>query len=251
VGDLKPMEYPIEFFLRMAWDPERWGRENIQEFGVLWATREFGAPYAQEIESLVTGYTRHNGRRKPELMEPDTYSLLHYDEANRINAELDDLVARAEALYKKIPDDKKDAFYQLVLHPVKATAVVTQMNIAIGKNRLHASQGRANANEHAQRAKALIATDAELTTRYHTFNGCKWNQFMSQPHIGYTNWNNPEGNQLPWLASYEPGDYAEMGIAAEGIAAGWPAAVPGTWPHKGAFELNFDRNGKAERWLEI
>ncbi len=251
VGDLKPMEYPTEFFLRMAWNPERWGRESISEFGVLWATREFGARYAEEIEALMTGYTRHNGRRKPELMEPDTYSLLHYDEANRISAELDDLVTRAEALYEKMPAEKKDAFFQLVLHPVKATAVLTQMNIAIGKNRLHASQGRANANEHAQRAKALFAADAELTTRYHTFNGGKWNHFMSQPHIGYTNWNNPEGNQLPWLASYEPGKYAEMGIAIEGIAAGWPAAVPGTWPHKGAFELNFDRNGKSERWMEI
>lgn len=251
VGDLKPMEFPTEFFLRMAWDPERWGRENIQEFGQLWAAREFGPQYADEIEALLSGYTRHNGRRKPELMEPDTYSLLYYDEAERISNELTDLVARAEALAQKIPPAKRDAYFQLVLHPVKASAIVTQMNIAIGKNRLYASQGRANANSFAEQARALFAADAALTHQYHTLNGGKWNHLMSQPHIGYTNWNNPEGNQMPVTYHYSPGDYAEMGIAVEGIEAGWPAAVPGEWPHRGKFEMRFDRNGQPQRWLEI
>ncbi len=251
VGDLKPMEYPTEFFLRMAWNPERWGRDNIQEFGRLWAAREFGPQYAEEIEALMTGYTRHNGRRKPELMEPDTYSLLHYGEAERISTELTDLVARAEALAEKIPSSRRDAYFQLVLYPVKATAIVTQMNIAIGKNRLYASQGRADANSYAEKARAWFDADAALTQQYHRLNGGKWNHFMSQPHIGYTNWNNPEGNQMPMTWQYNPGNYAEMGIAVEGIEAGWPAAVPGEWPHRGAFELRFDRNGQSERWLEI
>ena len=29
VGDLKPLELPIEFFLRMAWDPEAMTKEEI------------------------------------------------------------------------------------------------------------------------------------------------------------------------------------------------------------------------------
>jgi hypothetical protein len=36
VGDLKPMEFPIEFFLTLAWDPEKWPKErsaNIRESG--------------------------------------------------------------------------------------------------------------------------------------------------------------------------------------------------------------------------
>ena len=42
VGDLKPMEFPIEFFLDLAWDPQRWPKESIAEFTRLWAEREFG-----------------------------------------------------------------------------------------------------------------------------------------------------------------------------------------------------------------
>ncbi|WP_188152205.1 glycosyl hydrolase 115 family protein [Teredinibacter waterburyi] len=250
-GDLKPMEYPIEFFLRMAWDPESWPKERLQEFGILWATREFGAEYAAEIETLMTGYTRHNGRRKPELMEPNTYSLLYYNEAARIEAELDQLVASAEQLYAKIPAEKKSAFFQLVLHPVKASTIVTKLNIALGRNRLYAEQGRADTNIYAAKAEALFAADTELKNQYHLINGGKWNHFMNQPHIGYTNWNNPEGDQLPATHHYSPGNYAEMGIAVEGIESGWPAAVSGHWPHTGKFELNFDFFGKSKRSLEI
>lgn len=243
VGDLKPMEFPIEFFLRMAWDPERWPQTRLQEFGRLWAAREFGERYADEIEALMTGYTRHSGRRKPELVRPDTYSLLAYDEADRVEAELQDLVARAEDLYKKMPAEKKDAFFQLVLHPVKATATVTLLNIATAKNRLYADQSRHNANRFAELAGAYFQQDAELKKQYHSLNNGKWNHFMDQPHIGYTHWNNPEGDQMPVTYQYSPGDYGEMSIAVEGMA--------NIWPDTGGQALHFDQNGKAQRWIDV
>ncbi|WP_082087151.1 glycosyl hydrolase 115 family protein [Teredinibacter purpureus] len=243
VGDLKPMEYPIEFFLRMAWDPERWPHTRLKTFGELWATREFGAEYASEIEALMTGYTRHNGRRKPELMAPDTYSIEHYNEAERIDAELTDLVARAETLYKKMPEERKNAFFQLVLHPVKASAIVTQLNIAIGKNRQYAMQRRADANRYAEKAKALFAADAALKAQYHSLNDGKWNHFMNQSHIGYTNWNNPEGDQMPVTYDYAPGNYAEMSVVIEGGIHAWPDA--------GGHVLAFDQAGEKEHWLDL
>lgn len=251
VGDLKPMEFPTEFFLSMAWDPERWPKERLQEFGRLWAQREFGPQYADEIEALITSYTRHNGRRKPELMAPDVYSLLHYHEAERIEYEVTTMVERAEALYQKMPASKKDAFFQLVLHPVKATANITHLYIATGRNRLYANQGRATADKFRQQAKHYFKLDAQLKEQYHSINDGKWRHFMDQSHIGYTNWQNPEGDQLPVLYEYVPGDYAEMGIAVEGEAAGWPAAVSGEWPHTGAHKLSFDANGQAVRLLTL
>ena len=42
VGDLKPMEVPIEFFLDYAWDPARWPVEGSPDYLRLWAAREFG-----------------------------------------------------------------------------------------------------------------------------------------------------------------------------------------------------------------
>ena len=75
VGDLKPMEFPIEFFLSLARTPERWDKDHLDDFTELWATREFGPEHAHEIAALMSAYTKFNGRRKPELVDPTTFSL--------------------------------------------------------------------------------------------------------------------------------------------------------------------------------
>lgn len=245
VGDLKPMEFPTEFFLRMAWNPEQWPKERLQEFGQLWAEREFGSAYAAEIEALITGYTRHNGRRKPELQEPGIYSQLHYNEADRITAEMRDLTARAETLYQQIPDTHKDAFYQLVLHPVKASTIITEMYDMAAKNRLYAHQGRANTGDYGQRVRDLFAADAALTDYYHKeLSNGKWNHMMSQPRIGYTYWNNPPANTLPVIYDYQPHPAAEMGVAVEGTAEAWP--TPGVYALP-----EFHRYGQQNRLIEV
>lgn len=244
VGDLKPMEYPIEFFLRMAWNPEQWPRERIADFGKLWAEREFGAEHAEAIARIVNGYTRHNLRRKPELQEANIYSQQHYREADRITAEIKALAAEAEAIYRSLPTNRRDAFYQLVLHPTAASAVITELYDMQAKNMLYAEQGRATANSYADRVRELFAADAALTERYHTINGGKWNHMMSQPHIGYRYWNNPEANTLPLTAHYQPHKKAEMGIAIEGQHSAWPAP--------GNYQLaRFDPYGQQERYIDI
>ena len=45
------------------------------------------APHAGEIAEIVAAYTRFNGRRKPEMLEPRTYSLVNYREAETVVAE--------------------------------------------------------------------------------------------------------------------------------------------------------------------
>lgn len=222
VGDLKPQEFPTEFFLRLAWDPEDWPKERLQEFGRLWATREFGPEHAAEIERLITGYTRHNGRRKPELMSPDTYSQLNYNEADRVSAELAELLDSAEALYNIMDLRQRDAFFQLVLHPVKATYLINELYNATAKNRLYAHQGRASAGDYAERAEAMFAADQALTDQYHSLNNGKWNHFMAQTRIGYTHWNNPPANTMPVTYQYRPHARADMGVAVEGDPLPWP-----------------------------
>src|SRR5262249_49327202 len=98
VGDLKPMEIPTEFFVTYAWDPEQWDQNSISTYLRLWATREFRSDHAAEIADLIAKYTKYNGRRKPELLAPDTFSLVNYDEADRVVNEWHKLQERAEAV---------------------------------------------------------------------------------------------------------------------------------------------------------
>jgi Glycosyl hydrolase family 115/Gylcosyl hydrolase family 115 C-terminal domain len=216
VGDLKPMEFPIEFFLSLARTPERWDQNHLAEFTQLWATREFGPEHANEIADLISTYGKFNGRRKPELVDPTTFSLTQDREAERIDEEWRSLTARAEKLNAELPADQRPAFFELVLYPLKASAIVTEMYIAAGRNQLYARQGRSIANQYADQTRDLFAQDAALTDEYnHKLLDGKWNHMMDQTHIGYTLWNDPPLNAMPAVQQVQPLSGAHMLAFAE------------------------------------
>jgi endo-1,4-beta-D-glucanase Y len=225
VGDLKPMEFPIEFFMTFAWDPQRWPKEKISEFTRLWAEREFGPKYAADITDIVSKYTKYNARRKPELIEPTTYSLVNYHEADTVSADFNAIAAKAEQIYTKLPDNAKDAFYQLVLYPTKACAQVTELYITAGKNKLYAEQKRASTNDLAAQARGLFKADAEMSKYYNkTMANGKWNHIMDTTHIGYTSWNPPPKNNMPKVEEIDVPADANMGVAVEGLRSAWPGS---------------------------
>jgi hypothetical protein len=225
VGDLKPMEFPIEFFLDLARDPQSWPKEKIAEFTELWAAREFGAKYAPQIASIISKYTKFNGRRKPELLDPDTFSLIDYQEADRVAAEWQAITHQAESIYQALPENKRDAFFELVLYPAKASAQVAELYIAVGKNHLYASQGRASTNDMAEQARVLFQSDADLSSYYnHALAHGKWDHMMDQTHIGYTSWHDPPQNVMPKVDEIKVPVHASLGVAVEGSSLAWPGS---------------------------
>jgi len=225
VGDLKPMEFPIEFFLTFARDPQAWPKERLGEFTRLWAERQFGPAHASEIADLIAKFGKYTGRRKPELLDPTTFSLVNYGEADRISGEYRSAVTEAEKIYGELPENYRDAFFQLVLFPLKAPAQVTDMYIAAGKNQLYAKQGRANTNDMAAQVRALFQADADLNSYYnHTLAHGKWDHMMDQSHIGYTGWHDPPKDVMPEVAEIDVPVAAKMGVAIEGSTLAWPGA---------------------------
>jgi hypothetical protein len=225
VGHFKGYEFPLEYFMNLAWDTDRWTNDNLDEFTRLWAEREFGPAYAGDIADIIAKYTKYNGRRKPELLAPDTYSLVNYQEAESVVADFKTITARAEEIYQKLPCARRDAFYELVLFPTKASALVNELYLAAGKNALFAKQGRASANAFAAETQALFETDTNLMDYFnHTFADGKWDHFMDQTHLGYTSWNDPPHNSLRAikLMEIEVPDAAAMGVAVEGSESAWP-----------------------------
>jgi hypothetical protein len=198
VGDIKPQEVPLEFFLALGWNPDAWNQDNLAEYLCRWAEREFGPKPAAAIADIVAKYAKYNGRRKPELLEPGTFSLENYGEADRVLAEWQDITQRAEKIYAKLPKESRDAFYQLVLYPTKASAVVNELYITVAKNRALAKQNDPQANEFAKRARELFAEDQALSDYYNnTLAGGKWKHMMDQTRIGYTGWQQPNRNIMP------------------------------------------------------
>ena len=227
VGDIKPMEYPTQFFLDYAWDPSRWPAERLGEYARLWAAREIGPEHADAIAAIVTEYTRFNGRRKPEMLEPRTYSLVNYREAETVAAEYRELARRADEIYERLPPAARDAYYQLVLYPVKASAVVNELYVTVGLNRLYAVQGRTSTNALAERARELFREDERLTREYHALGGGRWNHMMDQTRIGYTYWQQPIRNAMPGVQDVQPSASGALAVAVEGSEGSWPGDLGG------------------------
>jgi hypothetical protein len=228
VGHFKGYELPMEFFLDLAWDTERWTHDNLREYLEAWAAREFGAEYAVEAAEILAGYTRFNGRRKPELLRPDTYSLVHYREFQTVVAEYEALAARAQALYERLPQHKRSGFYQLVLFNVQASAQLNALYLAAGTNALYASQGRAATNAMAERTRELFAADQALMAYFNeALEGGKWNHFMDQPKIGYVSWRDPPEDSLQAidLAEIELPAEPGLGVAVDGDRRAWPGTA--------------------------
>lgn len=198
VGDLKPMEFPISFFLDYAWNPKKWNEDNLQEYYTRWAKEQFGTEHAKEIGDIIQKYSQYIARRKPELLSPETYSLLNYDEADRIVEEYKKLVAAAEKINKELPNEYKDAFFELVLFPIQAFTNLNELYVAVAKNRLLASNNNIATDKWADKAKQFYKNDSLLSAQYNheTANG-KWNHMMDQTHIGYTYWQQPRVNKMP------------------------------------------------------
>ncbi|RPE81221.1 glycosyl hydrolase 115 family protein [Vulcaniibacterium tengchongense] len=226
VGDLKPMEFPIAFFLDQAWNPEAMTLERLRDYPARWAAEQFGPAQAAEIGELLTRYTQYNARRKPELLSADTWSLANFDEAERVVAGWEALAGRALEVKARLPRAWHDAYFQLVEYPILASGNLNRLYVALARNRAYAAQRRASTNSWADEVQRLFARDAELQRLYEQgIAGGKWPHMMSQPRIGYTHWQQPERNVLPPLARVDVPDRGVLGVAVEGDERGWPVLL--------------------------
>ena len=227
VGHFKGYEFPLEYFMNLAWNPDLWTNGNINQFTRLWAEREFGPAFADDIGDIISKSTKYNGRRKPELLEANTYSLDHYQEAERVQAEFQAVSDKAGQIYARLPQDRRDAFYELVFFPAKAAAQLNELYLAAARNASYARQGRASANDMAAQTRDWFQAQTNLMNYFNkTFAHGKWDHFMDQPYIGYTSWLDPRQNSLRAVKLTEIAvpDAPAMGMALDGSDAVWPGA---------------------------
>jgi hypothetical protein len=262
VGDMKNEELPLQFFLDYAWDPGRWPLDRLDDWEEEYAAQNFGREKARAIAGVLHDYALLQSDRKPELLnrkisldptkdvavdpsaviyddQGNPFSLTDYQEMARVVADWRRLAARAEEIGGSLAPEQQDAYYQLVLYAVKATANLYELREAEFTNILYAAQGRAATNDLADVAEARFADDQALADHYnHGLADGKWNGFQLQPHIDYGDverygsnapWQQPEMNNVaipdvifPALRRIEVPPGAEMGVAIDGSEAWWP-----------------------------
>jgi hypothetical protein len=229
VGDLKPGEVGIDFFMQMAWDIKRWRRENLNDFLKQWAQRAFGPKHADEIAAVLDQYYRLGFARKPEHLQwylpgetPKASDLTAVDYGDELQQRLDDyqlLMTHADRLYAAMPARLRDAFYELVAYPVRGAALANQRFFMTEKSGLYFAQGRASAGEWARRANEAGERMALETGYYNDkLAGGKWRHMMSlAPNKGQ--WPSMlTSDPLPpaALSKMNPPEAAQLGVAIEG-----------------------------------
>ncbi|OJD40310.1 glycoside hydrolase family 115 protein [Diplodia corticola] len=225
VGDIKPLEIPISHLFDLAYDISLYDVNSTSKWTQQFAAREFGASVSQRTADVLQKYGTLVAKRKYELMDPSTYSLINYEEADNMLAEWQSLASNAQSIYDSLPAAAQPSFFQMVLHPVLAGGNVYDIHISAAKNRLYAAQGRTSANAWAQRVLDKFNYDHELTQRYNGLLGGKWDHMMDQTHLGYVYWQQPMRQVTPplqYVQTLERSLRGDMGVSVEGSNASVP-----------------------------
>ena len=223
VGDLKPMEYPIQLFMDMAWKPKEYTVQTVTDhtrrfFAQNLATTTVPAAsqmalagqragtgpaptlagIAEEAASIYNRNCQYMARVTPEMLDARTYNV-ETGEWKQVADEYVRLEARALRLYQEIPAEVRDFYRQTVLFPVQAMANLYDMYYAQAMNQYLAKAGSPDANEWAAEVARCFKRDSLLCAAYNTeIAGGKWKGMMTQKHIGYRSWNdNFRADMLP------------------------------------------------------
>jgi hypothetical protein len=256
VGDIKPMEYPLGFFLAQAWNPEGMTPARLAAYPRQWAATCFGPAQAAEIGDLITLYSQYSARRKPELINETSFPLggvtpegLDGGEFGAIVAEWDRLEARMVAVRAQLQPDQRDAYYQLIEFPIAAVANLYRMYYATAWNRLLASSNDARANYFADQVEVAFRRDGELTQRYHTINGGKWDGMMAQVHMSYVIWNDPTQQTMPAIVRVGADTPSDQQRVQPKFVS--PALAPAGVLALEAQEFSRARDGKDLHWTIV
>ena len=244
VGDLKPMELDMSYFLDLAYDYEYYGvngYEKIEDYKKNWSIKQFyksdgtgmSKSDCEEISSIIDRYLDLQSKRKVEHVLydkadtcSDMFSVDNYNEAIDILEECEDIMKKTQELYQRVPENLKAAYYQLVYYPAMAVPNVLRIQIYAALNNKYANLGLLIANEYGQKCRDAIALDDELFDEYNNRmpgnaeHGTKWQGMIScgqNYHIGLQKWDRDSG-VLPTLKTVQ-GDEKEtkMNVLIESI----------------------------------
>ncbi len=206
VGDLKPMEYPIQLFMDMAWSPKDYSTANIIDHTQGFFSTILGEDQGKEATEIYNRNCQYAARVTAEMLDSRTFNLAS-GEWRKVRDDYTRLERRALQQFITLPKKYNDFYRQIVLFPVQAMANVYDMYYAQAMNLHLATQADPDANKWAEEVIRCFKRDSLLCAQYNTdiANG-KWNGFMVQKHIGYRSWNDDFApfDVLPYTASVKP-----------------------------------------------
>lgn len=237
VGDLKPMEIDISYFLDLGYDFDKWGvdgNSKLAEYKANWIKQQLGMSgkglndeQLAEAMQLISDYLDLETSRKVEHVLASTdsscsdmYSTSNYYEAQEVLMKCNDIMERAEKLKAQVPQELQAAFYQLVYYPAMSVPNVLKISIYVALNNKYGKNGFTVANNYTDLFNDAIELDQKLYDDYNNNmpgapeDGKKWKGMQSADwnyHINMTKWETDSGIKPITYEQYDKMPNKEVG----------------------------------------
>lgn len=174
VGDVKPMEIGIDYFSRLAWNPDGFSLGAQRPFLHNFVAENFGEKSAQQMTDLLMEFYRLGTIRKPELMDREWALSLTAERAARLEEDYRNLLGREESLTRTIPADALAAYTETIGFPARVLGSAGLIFMEDRKVQL-GEDAAAGEREIARLRNDLEAQVKKFNTK---IAGGKWNHMM-------------------------------------------------------------------------
>ncbi len=233
-GAMKPLEMQMHFFADLAWEG---GRGNgtktgdVDKWTEAWLKKTFTGLDAEKLGKYLNDFDRLTNVRKIEHLEADAFSLTSYgDEGAYRLQRYKEMFDYANEAYRKLPDNEKDAFFQLVLMKIHAAYYSNAMFYYADRSNLCMKQGKGPAAlEYTELSLKFDKLRRQMLYYYnHIMSGGKWNNILT-----------PEDFPPPRTAMFPP-CMPPLFTEKKGLSVS-------TWGGKASLEFTNDM----AKWIDI
>ena len=199
LGDIKGLEYPLCYFMALAYDFEKYGTtapNSVEGFVRDWIKQQYGDWFdeaqLEDVFTVLNGYTKYNNARTPESMNQNVYSPISFREGERVLSECQNIIDTADRLYKTAPEPIKASVFYELYYPAVASLNLVQMSVEAGLNGFYASHGSLAANRYLDCVKKRSKLDDDLRREFDSLLDGKWIHMADSAHHGFRSWNNED-----------------------------------------------------------
>jgi hypothetical protein len=199
VGDLKPAEIDIDYFMQLATDEPKLAKVSQREWLTQWFGQQFPGADAAKIADVMTRYYALNFIRKPEFMGFNGYNdgikrtdfnpyawgisaieeLDHSGQNSTRAAQWADVRDDEQAMAKSLPPQYSSAYFELVGYPIEGSAAMNDKLLAADLTYLDAHNHVDTRAFDPFRARAASSAIQTLTAKYNALENGKWDGIMS------------------------------------------------------------------------
>lgn len=183
-GAIKPLEQQLSFYAALAWNVGKQDDPTIDVEGFLadWLDRTFTGNYGKELAPLLTVFDQIVNMRKIELMDNGVfYQSEKADEASGRIHVLRNVFEKTNEIYEKIPQEEKDAFFQMIMLKVHAAYYTNAMYYFADRSIIMTEMSQDKEAEKCVKIAEEYDTARQALIYYynHVMSNGKWNGIVT------------------------------------------------------------------------